>query len=98
MPVAVDPFAVPVEEKAAKLLGINAAALKAGADYCSSQLWIVREEKLFASSRGSQHPSEPGADMAQFTVTAIDKQTGQFATRDSLLSCARSRLGVCGRL
>ena len=84
MPVAADPFTVSVEQKAAKLLGINAAALKAGADYCSSQLWIVREDKLFASSRGSRiHQSRVGI-WPQFTVTAIDKQTGRFATRESL--------------
>ena len=84
MPVAADPFAAPVEEKAAKLLGINAAALKAGADYCSSQLWIVREEKLFASSRGSRIHQSRVRIWPQFTVTAIDKQTGRFATRESL--------------
>ena len=84
MPVAADPFTVPVEEKAAKLLGINAAALKAGADYCSSQLWIVREEKLFASSRGSHIHQSRVRIWPEFTVTAIDKQTGRFATRDSL--------------
>jgi TldD protein len=85
MPVAVDPFAVPVEEKAAKLLGINAAALKAGADFCNSQLWIVREEKLFASSRGSCIHQSRVRIWPMFTVTAIDKQTGKFATRASLL-------------
>jgi hypothetical protein len=34
--VKVDPFGVSLEEKASKLLGINAAALKADADYCRS--------------------------------------------------------------
>jgi TldD protein len=85
MPVAVDPFAIPVEEKAAKLLGINAAALKAGADFCNSSLWMVREEKLFASSRGSCIHQSRVRLWPQFTVTAIDKQSGKFATRDSLL-------------
>ncbi|MGO8780392.1 MAG: TldD/PmbA family protein [Rhodomicrobium sp.] len=85
MPVAKDPFAVPVEEKAAKLLGINAAALKAGADFCSSGLWMVREEKLFMSSRGSRIQQARVRIFPQFTVTAVDKQPGRFATRDSLL-------------
>ena len=86
MPVAQDPFAVPVEEKAAKLLGINAAALKAGADFCSSGLWIVREEKLFISSRGSRIHQARIRLFPQFTVTAVDKRSGKFATRDSLIS------------
>lgn len=85
MPVAIDPFAVPVEEKAAKLLGINAAALKAGADFCSSMLWMVREEKLFVSSRGSRIHQTRLRLFPQFTVTAVDKQSGKFATRDSLI-------------
>lgn len=82
--VAEDPFTVSVEEKAAKLLGINAAALKAGADYCSSQLYVVREEKLFVSSRGSHIHQSRMRIWPQFTVTAIDKETGRFATRESL--------------
>ncbi|MGA9766948.1 MAG: DNA gyrase modulator, partial [Rhodomicrobium sp.] len=85
MPVAQDPFAVPVEEKAAKLLGINAAALKAGADFCSSGLWMVREKKLFMSSRGSRIHQTRVRLFPQFTVTAVDKQSGKFATTDSLI-------------
>ena len=85
MKVKVDPFAVPVEEKAAKLLGINAAALKAGADYCNAMLWAVREEKVFVSSRGSRIHQTRMRVFPQFSVTIIDKQSGRFAKRDSLL-------------
>ena len=85
MPVKVDPFAVPVEEKAAKLLGIKAAALKAGADYCNSMLWAVREEKFFVSSRGSRIHQTRTRVFPQFSVTVMDKQSGRFAERDSLL-------------
>jgi TldD protein len=86
MPLAVDPFSVPVEEKAAKLLGINAAALKAGANYCHSMLWMVREEKLFVSSRGSRIHQSRVRLHPEFSVTVIDKQTGKFVTRDSLIA------------
>ncbi len=85
VPVAVDPFAVPVEEKAAKLLAINAAALKNGADYCSAVLQIVREEKLFVSTRGSHIHQSRVRIFPQFSVTAIDKQSGKFVERDSLV-------------
>jgi TldD protein len=85
MPVKVDPFAVSVEEKAGKLLAINAAALKAGADFCNSMLWAVREEKLFVSSRGSRIHQTRVRVFPQFSVTVIDKQSGKFAERDSLL-------------
>ena len=55
MPMRVDPFTISTQAKAAKLLAINEAALKAGADYCTSLMGFVREEKLFASSRGSRN-------------------------------------------
>jgi TldD protein len=85
MPVRVDPFAAPVEEKAARLLNINAAALKAGADYCSSMLWAAREEKLFVSSRGSRIHQTRMRVFPRFSVTVTDKQSGRFAERESLL-------------
>ena len=85
MPLEVDPFSVPVEEKAAKLLAINAAALKAGADYCNAMLWMVREEKLFVSSRGSRIRQSRVRVFPQFSVTVIDKQSGRFAERESML-------------
>jgi TldD protein len=84
MPMRIDPFAVPAHEKGSRLLAINEAALKAGADYCTSSMNFVREEKLFASSRGSRISQTRVRSFPQFEVTAIDKQSGQFATRASL--------------
>jgi TldD protein len=84
MPLLTDPFALPTDVKAAHLLAINDAALKAGADFCGSSLHFVRERRFFASSRGSaifqtRLRSDPG-----FHATAVDKDSGRFATRDSL--------------
>jgi TldD protein len=84
MPMKIDPFTISADEKASKVLAINATALQAGADFCTSALDLAREERLFANSHGSSifqvrvrcHPS--------FEVTAIDKQSGRFATRRSL--------------
>ena len=84
MPMRIDPFAVPAHEKGSRLLAINEAALKAGADYCTSSMNFVREEKLFASSRGSRISQTRVRSFPQFEVTAIDKQSGKFATRASL--------------
>ncbi len=86
MPMKIDPFSVSVEEKAAKLLAINRAALKAGADYCSSFLQLVREEKLFVSSRGSRVGQKRLRIYPEFNITAVDRQSGKFATRESLES------------
>ncbi len=84
MPMQVDPFTISVEEKSAKLLAINAAAQKAGANFVSSAFYIVREEKFFASSRGSRIGQSRTRILPYFNVTAIDKQSGKFATRESL--------------
>lgn len=80
MPMKADPFAVSVADKSAKLLAINAEALKAGANYCSAGFTFVREEKLFANSRGSLIGQSRVRTMAGFQVTAVDKKTGKFAS------------------
>jgi TldD protein len=84
MPMTVDPFTISAQEKAAKLLAINEVALKAGADYCTSLLGFVREEKLFASSRGSRITQMRVRSSPYFEVTAVDKQSGRFASRSTL--------------
>jgi TldD protein len=84
MPMRIDPFTIPADEKASRLLAINEAALRAGADYCSSTLRIAREEKLFASSLGSRIVQARVRCHPHFEVTAVDKQSGRFASRASL--------------
>ena len=54
MPMKADPFLVPTDEKIAKMMAINDAALKAGASYATISFAFVREEKFFASSVGSR--------------------------------------------
>jgi TldD protein len=86
MPMQRDPFAVSASDKAAKLVAINEAALKAGADYCTAFFSFVREETLFASSRGSRIAQTRVRSYPRFEVTAVDKQSGRFATRASLVA------------
>ena len=64
MPVAVDPFAVPVEEKAAKLLGINAAALKAWRGLLQFQPLDRARGEAVREQLGQPHPPSPRADLA----------------------------------
>ncbi len=52
-PIQRNAMEVPVAEKAALLLDINAAALNAGADFAASRLFAINEQKYFASSDGS---------------------------------------------
>ncbi len=84
MPMKVDPFVIPSDQKIAHMLSINEAALKAGADYTTISFAFVREEKFFASSIGSRITQTRVRSMPELEVTVIDKTTGKFASRSSL--------------
>jgi TldD protein len=90
MPIKVDPFTISADQKAELLLAINAAALKTGADYCNATLHFVREQKLFASSRGSAITQTRVRSRPDFTATAIDKESGKFTSRNSLAAARGS--------
>jgi TldD protein len=83
-PIVKNSMAVPIKDKADLLLGINAAAQAAGASFVASRLFLVNEQKYFASTDGSYIDQDVHRIWAPFTVTAIDKQTGKFRTRDGL--------------
>jgi TldD protein len=83
-PIARNGMAVPVEDKVALLLDVNAAAIAAGADFVGSRLFLVNEQKYFASTDGSYIDQDVHRIWAPFTVTAIDKASGRFRTRDGL--------------
>ena len=84
MPMKADPFLVPTDDKIARMLAINEAALKAGADYATIAFAFVREEKCFASSTGSRITQSRVRIMPETEVTVVDKATGKFATRAGL--------------
>ncbi|HVT43365.1 MAG TPA: TldD/PmbA family protein [Thermoanaerobaculia bacterium] len=84
-PITKDPFRIPLERKVDLLLAINEEALKVkGAAFCNSSMFFVKEEKLFASTEGSEIEQIVVREMPSFTVTAVDKTTGKFKTRNSL--------------
>ncbi len=84
MPMKSDPFQVPTDDKIAKMLAINDAALKAGANYATIAFAFVREEKFFASSIGSRITQTRVRVMPETEVTVVDKKTGKFASRAGL--------------
>lgn len=84
MPIGLDPFAVADSEKSDLLLAVNAAAMKAGADFCTAWATSVREEKFFASSTGSRIEQTRWRIQPGFRATATNRQTGRFAERASL--------------
>ncbi|MCM5662975.1 TldD/PmbA family protein [Galbibacter mesophilus] len=75
---------VPVSEKVDLLLSANAAAMDNGADYASSALFMVNEQKYFASTDGSYIDQDIHRIWPTFDITAIDKNAGKFKTRDAL--------------
>ncbi|HLT44735.1 MAG TPA: TldD/PmbA family protein, partial [Luteimonas sp.] len=83
-PVAKNAMAVPIRDKLDLLLSANAAALEAGASFASSRMFLVNEQKYFASSDGSYIDQDVHRIWVPFTVTAIDKTSGKFRTRDGL--------------
>ncbi|HVF64075.1 MAG TPA: TldD/PmbA family protein [Casimicrobiaceae bacterium] len=83
-PIAKNAMLVPIKEKADLLLGVNAAAMKAGANYVNSTLFLVNEQKYFASSEGSYIDQDIHRIWAPMQVTAIDKASGKFRTRSGL--------------
>ena len=84
MPMEIDPFTVSEHAKTEKLLAINAAALKAGANFCVASMNFVRDERLFASSRGSHITQRRVRGYPWFEATVIDRASGRFASRASL--------------
>ena len=89
-PIRRNALAVPLAEKVEHLLAANAAALKAGASFVSSQLFQINEQKYFASTDGSYVDQDIHRIWPTFTVTATDAKTGRFQTRDALSSpCGR---------
>ena len=85
-PIQKNGMAVPIKEKAELLLSANAAALAAGANFVNSQLFLVNEQKYFASSDGSYIDQDVHRIWPNFTVTAIDKASGKFRTRNAFSS------------
>ncbi|WP_158827123.1 TldD/PmbA family protein [Mucilaginibacter lacusdianchii] len=85
-PIERNAFEVPVKEKVDLLLSVNDAAMKAGANYVSSILFLVNEQKYFASTDGSYIDQDVHRIWPTFTVTKINAQTGKFENRSALSS------------
>ncbi|GHA73842.1 TldD/PmbA family protein [Cognatilysobacter bugurensis] len=83
-PIRKNAMAVPIGEKVDLLLGVNAAAMKAGADFFNSTLFVVNEQKYFASTDGSYIDQDVHRIWLPLTATAVDKTSGKFRTRNGL--------------
>ncbi|MBN8727832.1 MAG: TldD/PmbA family protein [Xanthomonadales bacterium] len=85
-PIVKNAMAVPIKDKVDLLLGVNAAAIGAGASFVNSILFLVNEQKYFASSDGSYIDQDIHRIWAPIQVTAVDQKSGKFRTRAGLSS------------
>lgn len=83
-PIEKNGFDIPIKEKAELLLAVNAAAMKGGASFVDSSLFLVNEQKYFASTDGSYIDQDIHRIWPTFTVTKTNDKTGKFETRDAL--------------
>jgi len=83
-PIVKNAFNIPVKDKIDLLLTVNNAALDSGAAFVTSNLFMVNEQKYFASTDGSYIDQDIHRIWPTFSVTAIDKAEGKFKSRDSL--------------
>ncbi len=83
-PIEKNGFDVPIKEKTDLLLSVNAAAMKGGANYVNSIIFLVNEQKYFASTDGSYIDQDIHRIWPLFQVTKIDAKSGKFETRQSL--------------
>jgi TldD protein len=83
-PIEKNGFEVPIKEKVDLLLAVNAAAIKAGATFINSSLFLVNEQKYFASTDGSYIDQDIHRIYPNFTITKTDRQRGSFETRNAL--------------
>lgn len=80
-----DPFDVPANEKIDFLLKLNEAALGVkGVSFVNSSMAWVNEQKYLATSDGTKVEQYLIRGVPNFTVTAIDRASGDFQTRSAL--------------
>jgi len=85
-PIEKNAFEVPIKEKVDLLLNANSIAMQGGANFVNSNLFMVNEQKYFASTDGSYVDQDVHRIYPAFNVTKIDSSQGSFETRRSLSS------------
>jgi TldD protein len=81
-PIKKNSMEVPIKDKVDLLLGVNAAAMANGATYISSNMFLVNEQKYFASTDGSYIDQDVHRFWAPFSATIVGD--AGFKTRSGL--------------
>ena len=83
-PIEKNAFEVPLKEKADLLLAAADSGLKSGAKYLQGLLFLVNEQKYFASTDGSYIDQDIHRIWPAFLAVAVDTSSGKFEERFSL--------------
>ena len=83
-PIEKNAFEVPISEKVDLLMAVNAEAMANGANFVNSFLFLVNEQKYFASTEGTYVDQDIHRVWPNFVVTGIDPAAGQFKQRNAL--------------
>jgi len=80
----IDPWTIPVEQKAELLLKANAEAMKVpGVKYVSSIMFFVKEEKNYANTDGTVTAQTIVRSWAPMSITAISSDFTDFQSRSN---------------
>ncbi|MFQ5526178.1 MAG: TldD/PmbA family protein [Thermoanaerobaculia bacterium] len=83
-PIKRSAIEVPISEKVELLMSVNDAAMRNGAQFVNSFLFLVNEQKYFASTDGSYIEQDVHRIWPNFVVTSVNMETGKFRTRNAL--------------
>jgi TldD protein len=85
----IDPFTIPIEQRADLLLKANAEALKVkGVRFVNSGIFFVKEDRSFASTEGSVISQTIVRTAVPFAITAVSPDFSDFQTRTNVVTPA----------
>ena len=85
-PHTIDPFTVPIEQKADLLIRANAEAMKvAGVKFVNSNMFFVKEEKNYATTDGTFTTQTVIRSWLPFAATAVAPDFSDFQTRTNVI-------------
>jgi TldD protein len=88
-PHTVDPFTVPIEQKADLLIKSNAEAMKVpGVKFVNSSMFFVKEEKNYANTEGTFTTQTVIRSWLPFAATSVTTDFSDFQTRTNVIQPA----------
>jgi TldD protein len=85
-PHTIDPFTVPIEQKADLLIRANAEAMKVpGVKFVNSNMFFVKEEKNYANTDGTFTTQTVIRSWLPFAATAVKPDFSDFQTRTNVI-------------